>query len=161
MKKILSVFVALMLLLACSASMASTQSEAAQDFMNLLGQKGIKYTDRGDVGDGIYQVRCSWNDDDLNITVNIFFNENGTVSYRLWNVVDCSCGLSYAYQVCNELNDQYKYAKFYVDTSDNSITVAADMELLSGVNCAAACNEMMGDLVGVVDAARDTLLKLK
>lgn len=167
MKKLISILLIAVLMFSCvpfasAASKTSCEYDATQNFVNALEKNKIKYSYEGMDKDDNEWVEIVYEDDDFDtITVNVFFQKNGTVCYRIWNVVDFSSGLNFAYKVCNDLNAAYKYAKFVIDTSDNSLTVENDMELTAEADCGEACVEMMRDLLGIIDEARDTILTLK
>lgn len=162
MKKFFAVLLILALTLASSALAQTTRYAYTRQFMDELDSRDIKYTYNEPDEKGNEKVRVTFTDDDLgSLAINVFFQENGTASYRCWNLVDFTCGVSYAYQICNELNNEWKYAKFYVDTTDNSITMSNDMELSVDANSGKASAEMLADLVGIIDAAKETLIKLK
>lgn len=131
MKKIVSVLLVLAL---CCAFLTAGAVEAeysnAKKFLKYLDGIGIKYTVLG-VDDSYEQIKIANTDSDIDVSYNInllFSDDNELVSIRVWNLIDFSASnLTKAYRICNGLNYDYRYTKFYVDETDNSITVSYDV----------------------------------
>lgn len=62
------------------------------------------------------------------------------------------------YKLCSELNKDYKWVKFYVDESDNTIT-AQDDAIIQLDTCGAECYELSARLVLIVDEAYPRMMK--
>jgi hypothetical protein len=62
------------------------------------------------------------------------------------------------YQLCSELNQEYKWAKFYVDESDNTLTVQDDA-IIQLDTCGAECYELLARLVLIVDEVYPKMMK--
>ena len=66
--------------------------------------------------------------------------------------------LAQMYKLCSELNKSYKWVKFYVDESDNTIT-AQDDAIIQLDTCGAECYELVGRMVIIADEAYPTMMK--
>lgn len=62
------------------------------------------------------------------------------------------------YRICNELNANYRWLKFYVDESDNTITAQLDA-VIQVESCGAECYELVGRSVAIADEAYPKFMK--
>ncbi len=62
------------------------------------------------------------------------------------------------YELCNQLNKDYRWIKFYVDDSDNTITAEEDA-IIQLDTCAQEVLQCCIQLVNIVDDAYPTIMK--
>lgn len=162
--------VALFLTLALMIGLASTafavpdtvKFDSTKSFLQKLDDESLNYTLVGVEDSGEEHVRLGSTivDDNHNVTFQFFFNEDGRrVTIIVWNLIDFdAANLEQMYKICNELNAGWKYASFYVDESDNSITVSCDM-VFTPETAGDVLYEVMMRLYNVMKSAlTDTLL---
>ena len=132
MKKLLSIVLALVLCFALTAPAMATEAtlSTAKEFCSLLDEIDIVYTCKGldEDGDDCITVEMS-SDVAPDYTLIYYFTSDLSDTYlRIFNIVDLSeDDLAAALLTCNELNDDYCFGRFILDTSDNSITFAMDV----------------------------------
>lgn len=130
MKKLLALTLALVMIFALvgstTASATAAQYSTTQEFLNLCDQRGTKYTYVGiSQSTNNEQVRLQWTGDNINsITVNMFFDPDLDAVYLYcWNIINFSSfNTSAVTERVNQLNADTLYVKWWVDTSDNSVT---------------------------------------
>lgn len=122
----------MLLILVCTAlpALAATPDyQATADFLDALNEKDIEYTFNGIDSDG-----------DENVTVHITTDEYGSATFqfyfsgggrylaaRVWNVIDFDIDDRAAVlEICNKANYDYRFCCFYVDDTDNSVTMSVD-----------------------------------
>lgn len=111
--------------LAVSATYSSTQA-----FLTGMDGLDIIYTLEGVNETSKYElVRVKNAGENFNYTLNYFFDEDlEHTGIRVWNVITYSeADMAKVMRVCNKLNADYKYCKFYVDESDNTVTAEMDL----------------------------------
>lgn len=154
MKKLLIMLLTTVLLLSSLTVTAFAADKASLpttiSFLNACGAGNVIYTYRGTTDDGAEQVRISYNDDFYDsIVCNLYFADNGKhVQIFAWNLVNVTAGKNYAYQVCNKLNYDYKWVKFYLDETDNTITCQWDAVITP--DSGEAVLEMVKRMVAVI-----------
>ena len=131
MKKFLALLLLTVLCVsACSAVFAETaQYASTADFVRMLEEADLKYTNRGIDQDGDEHVTLAVGEDFTDYVIHFFFEEDGQhTAIFVWNLItfDPADTLKVMH-VCNSLNYKYKYTCFYVDTSDNTVTVSMNL----------------------------------
>ena len=167
-KRILSVIVAIVLCLCfTSTAFASNSSKStkyvdtlpttaayssSQSFLESMDDNQIKYTYQGlDRDDDWIEIKYSGDYCDL-IDIDVFFSSSADrASFRFWNIIDFNRGdYQKVLEVVNQLNAQYKWVKFVVDTSDYSVT--AELDVLFPVGSAGSiCLESLSQIVDISD----------
>ena len=131
-----------------TAAFASTQS-----FLDAMDAEGIIYTYHGLDSDNDDYVEVVYTGDYCDsIDINIYFDESGTeANFRFWNVIDFnSVDYREILTVVNQLNSDYKWAKFVVDTSDYSVTASIDTLFPFG-DAGEICLETLNQIVNIAD----------
>ena len=126
------------------------------EFMRAMDRKGIKYTD-----EDVFRVRVSYSGDNVDtIAVKVIFDEDGDglVALRCWSLGKVPDNKRSAMVVvCNNLNKEYRWVKFYID-DDNDITAALDAVIdISTVG--EVCIHLVNRMVGICDEAYPKLMK--
>ena len=161
MKRLAMLALVLALLLGMTSSALAVPENVSYDttkaFLEVLDSEDVKYTYEG-IGDSGEQVRVAFNLDDGSCVIKFYFNEdNQHCSIRVWNLIDFDeSDLSRMYKVCSRINSDYKYTTFYVDESDNSITVSMDLILL-GDGAASICDEALYHVASICNEAMASL----
>ena len=129
-----------------SGELTSTQS-----FLSFLDSKGIEYTSYG-LGEKYEELGVSYDPDNFE-SLDCFFyfrDDCEEVSLRVWNIVVASAGKSYILSTLNTLNDDYKFAKFVFDESDNTVQAELDM-YIDAEHCGRSVYDAMMALFEIVD----------
>ncbi len=114
-----------------------------------LDEKGIKYR-----GDGNTSLTVTYNTKNLpHVAVKIFFDEDGEnmLTTRTWDIASFKDKEAVGYKVCNDLNNQYRWGKFFVD-KDSDICFQCDA-YLNKDNCGEEVLFIVRRVVGIVDDA--------
>ncbi len=131
MKRILSVLclVALCLTMLVPALAEQPQLATTQAFIELLEMQGLNYTYRGADDNGKERVTIGLQNDACSYTMTcIFDSDMETVSIYVWNLIEFEGSNSInLYRACNTENYDWKIVKFYVDTTDNTVTAQYDL----------------------------------
>lgn len=133
MKKLLCSVLALVLCLAmftAPALAATATIPTAVSFCKTLDDADIVYTCEGldDDGDDVIEIEMT-SEEAPNYTITYCFTSDCADTYlRIFYVCDVpEDKLADALITCNTLNDDYRFARFILDTSDNTITLAMDV----------------------------------
>lgn len=132
MKKLFAlIMAAMMLFCACTTAFAATASySSTQAFCNLLDAKGVKYELGGLDSNNNEKLSIHNNDstNDFSYTIRYFFDDGQeNCSLRVWDVISYSdADFAKVLRAVNKLNFDYKYVRFYLDESDNTVTAAID-----------------------------------
>lgn len=127
MKKLLSLLLAAVLLLSCCSGAFATSATFANTkvFLDLLDAKEITYTVLGldDEGDEMVEI------DYAPFTIRYYFySDNETISIRVWDVIHfAEEDLTKVIRDVNALNAGYKWGKFFVDETDDTVTASMDL----------------------------------
>ena len=125
--------------------------------LRYLDRKGIKYTDRNDT-----TVSIRYNAENMKtIEVIVDFDEDGDpyVTFHSWSIGSFMEDSKYAkgLVVCNEMNKQYRWCKFYLD-NDRDVTVQSDA-IVSLDNVGPVVSELVQRIVGIMDKAYPEFMK--
>ena len=155
LKKIVACTVLMALLLSLAVSMAFAEDAnliSTQNFLAHLDHQGVVYSYLGANDDGDERVSIEYelyNFDSLTCTV-IFDKDDDEVNLRVWYIVTPTAGQNYILSAMNQLNLDYKFAKFVYDTSDSTVQVEMDMAIDKN-NCAVPVLNSVTWLLQVVD----------
>ena len=148
-KRLVSCLLALTILLGlCASALAITTSNEGQyqttrAFIKKLNAESLKYTYLDIESNKNEHVRVVFESKEFDsITFDIFFDEDEDgVGIRVWNLVKVKSSKNYALNAVNSLNYQYKYARFYLDETDDTVTCSMDAYL--DEDCAGAVTYRM------------------
>lgn len=125
-------------------------------FMRYLDEKGIKYTDVDE-----NRVRVGYNGDNIpSVQVSVIFDKDGDglVAFRSWNLGKVKDEkFANILLACNQLNDQFRWVKFYID-SDQDITAALDA-VVDEQTVGEECFQLVIRMVSICDDAYPTIMQ--
>lgn len=158
MKKIISVFMVLILFSICCTTTAETATySSTRSFISRLNEAGIVYSLKGVDSDGDEHVTVGNRSDVCTIMIHYFFDGQYVIIIRVWNIIDFN---SYDYdqvaRLCDKLNAKYNFVKFYVDKSDYSVTASFDLVSYSS-DCGDSVMLATIKLVQIIDDAYPSL----
>ncbi len=130
----------------------------ASEFARVMDAEGIKYTVRDE-----RVINISYSGTNLpSISIFAFFDKDGEPYVQFYSADILSfkgADLNKAYQVCNALNADYRWVKFYVDNdSDICATLDATLDLVSSGE---ECVELLGRIVSIIDEAYPQIAKAR
>ncbi len=157
---------ALLLVLALTMSLCapafadSAEYSTTEEFLSYLDRKSSKYEYelRGIDDDDEVVVITTDTDNMGEIMLKMFFAESeDRVTICFWNVIDFnSYNHDAVLEVVNDLNYNYKWIKMFIDPSDNSVSVYADLVIRPG-SCGKPVYDAMRYLVLVTDSVFEEL----
>ena len=162
MKKLLcSIAIALLVSLLCVSALAVPSSatySTTREFLKECDEQEIRYTYDGIDQDNDEKVKVSINLTDTSITEIFYFSEdNEDASIRVWNFIDFApSDYNNVLEAVNSLNAQYRWVRFYIDKSDNSVTCAIDVEY-SVANTGEVTFMLMRHMMNICDYAYSEL----
>ncbi len=125
-------------------------------YMQYMDIEGIKYTNQ----DG-ERVRVSYSGDNKDsIPVYVIFDKDGEglVTMYCWSIAKFPEEKKpLAYKICNDLNDQYRWVKFYLD-KDSEIAAQLDAYIYPD-SCGEECANLVRRIVNIVDDTYPTFMK--
>ena len=136
-------------------------SQIAQIFQDYLDQKDVKYTYYAPEGERNEAMRISFSGKNKDsIVVTFFFDASGdSINVKSFSVAKVPAEkLMDCYVVLNELNAEYRWVKFYID-SDNEITVSGDAIVEPG-SAADECMEILVRYINIVDEVYPRIMKV-
>ena len=143
MKKMIA---ALLLAVMCASLIVPGLAEGAsfettKSFIAMLEQEKLAYEFVGLDKSGEEHVFMENEDENFAYEINIYFNEdNDLASVYVWNIIHFEdADFVNVLRAVNELNYSYKYVRFYIDDSDNTVTCVMNLILHD--------NEAAGDIV--------------
>ena len=130
----------------------------ASEFSSYLDEQGIKYTETDQ--DNVFKVVYGGDNLDT-IPVYVFFDEDGDpyVQFKCWNIANFNGKQEAAIAVCNSLNAEYRWVKFYID-SDNDVVASIDA-MISVDSCGEECLSLVRRVVHIVDDAYPQIAKAR
>ncbi|MBR1455628.1 MAG: hypothetical protein IJ594_00535 [Oscillospiraceae bacterium] len=132
----------------------SAQYPGAQQLLDTFKAESIKYNYLGVDQDEDEHIRTTFVGDNLDVTVNFYFDDGLTdVSLRVWDVIEFEeSDLAKVLITANDLNASYKWVKFVVYTED--CTVSAEMDATFGEDDAGEiCLRDLYRIIDIVDLA--------
>lgn len=134
---------------------------STQQFIALLDSKGTKYSVGEPTSSGKDTMTVSYGGDNMpTIRCQFFFDTdcNG-VAIRVFDIVKFTeSKLAAMYPVVNSLNEKYRFAKFCIDTDDNTAQAEIDASFRSS-DAGEICRELMLRMVSICDDAYPELMK--
>lgn len=131
MKKLFSALLAVMLCtsLFLPAFAATPAFELTKNFISVLDENNLAYTFTGAISTGEEHVYMDNEDENFAYTLHIYFNEdNDRATVFVWNIITFADeDFTNVLRTVNTLNSSYKYIRFYVDESDNTVTCAMNI----------------------------------
>ncbi len=132
--------------------------EYAQEFARVMDAEGIKYTVHDD-----HVINVSYTGENLkNISIYVFFDKEGSnhVQFYCGDIADFSSKEEVvALQVCNELNAEFRWVKFYVNKDKEVVaTLDATLDITSSGD---ECVELLGRVVSIVDESFPKIAKAR
>lgn len=125
-------------------------------FMKHMDDEGIKYENLEKEG---VAIRYSADNKDA-IRVVALFDEDGDgmVAMYAWSIAKFpEEKAALAYKICNDINAQYRWIKFYLDP-DGEIAAQVDAYVYPD-SCGEQCVSLVNRIVGVVDETYPTFMK--
>ena len=123
--------------------------------MEYMRREKIKYEDVRE-----HVMKISFKGNNLtSIPIFIYFDEDGdpVLSVKCWNITNFENHTDLAVTVCNELNEKYRWVKFYVDR-DADIIAELDA-YVDDQNCGPVCASLVRRMVSIVDDAYPVLMR--
>lgn len=131
MKRALVFLLAMVMgLMMCSSSLAATaEYYTTQEFLDYLDRQGVIYALEGIDNANYEVVKVNNQGDAFTYDIKFFFDDSmENTGIRVWDVIEYSdADFAKVVRICNTLNDNYRYAKFTADESDNTVTCALDL----------------------------------
>lgn len=158
MKKLLACLLMLGLF-ACMvvpASAVNTQYGPTREFLKVMDRENHKYSYMGVDNNDDEEVDVSFSGDNKDeINVEIYFDEDlDSVSLRSWYVISFDeTDLGNVLLRINELNSNYKYITFVVDTNDYSVDAKVDCPLRDDANAGEIAYDALYYIVQIIDDA--------
>ena len=118
-----------------------------QLFVQHMDDKGIRYTDRDE-----RSVRVAYEGDYLkSIPIFVFFDKDGDplAEFKCWDIASFDGFEDVGMDICNSLNAQYRWVKFYID-KDSDVVADADC-MLDAASCGEECMSMVRRMVNIID----------
>ena len=126
------------------------EDKACDAFTSALRSEGINFNKSDDKP----SVFIKYNGDNFNnLTFSFFFDEGGeAVSIKVFSIFQFSKSqLPDAYKFCNEMNNEWRWIRFYVDSDDE---FTADYDAVIHPNsptCGSECVALLRRAVRIVD----------
>lgn len=163
MKKVFAGFICIVLLSLCMSTglAVKAQYDNTVAFLSMMDDMNINYTVEGitDTESEIEKVIIKNKGDKATYTISYFFDkENTEVGIRVWDLISFKAtDMSRVLRIINSLNYDYKYVRWYVDETDNTVTVAYDVIVRSNADVADVIVEATFHLVNCIDAGYELL----
>ena len=136
-------------------------SYVADRVRSFLDEKGVRYDYFARTEERHEAIKVSYNADNKDtISVILFFDDDGrTLNAKSFTIAKVpSAKLMDTYVILNELNYEYRWVKFYID-SDNEVTVAGDA-IVSPETVGAECYEIIQRYVNIIDEVYPRIMKV-
>ena len=104
--------------------------------MEFMRHEKIRYEDVR-----VHVLKISYNGENLtSIPIFLYFDEEGDpiISVKCWNIINFANHTELGIAVCNELNEKYRWVKFYID-DDKDVVCSVDA-YIDEVNCGSECS---------------------
>ncbi len=134
------------------------ETNAARQMVKIFTQKLDEESKIYNVNDERNVVTLNYKGEHFDsLTFTFFFDDDGaSVGVRVYSIVKFQKNqLADAYQFCNEMNNKYRWLKFYVD-SDDEFTAAMDA-VISVESAGDECYEILTRTVSIVDSVYEIL----
>ena len=121
----------------------------AQEFCNYMDAHNIKYTVKKD---NVIRVSYSGtNMDTIAIFVIFDVDNDPLVQLQCWEIQNFKTNEPAALVLCNELNKEYRWVKFYID-KDKDIIASLDA-VIEKNTCGEECMQLVRRMVNIIDGA--------
>lgn len=135
---------------------------SVSQFIDYMDQKGLKYDNRGPFGDnGREVVEVSFSGKNMNSVRTVFYfgADAEAVAIRVYDIVKVpEEKVEMIYPAINSLNKHFRFAKFVLDTDDNTIQAELDAAFRSR-DVGVICYELLIRMVDICDTAYPDLMK--
>lgn len=134
---------------------------STKQFIELLDAKGTKYKINAPTNSGKDTMSVSYQGDNMDtIRCNLFFDtECESVALRVFDIVKIPDGkLASMFVAVNALNNRFRFAKFCIDTDDNTVQAEIDGAFRSQ-DAGEITRELMLRIVNICDEAYPDLMK--
>ncbi len=134
---------------------------ATQEFINDLEAHELKYNYKGETESGKDRLVVSFGGENMSDIVMqfIFSADNEDVALRIFDIVKVpEPKINKMIKVVNDLNNKYRFAKFCLDTDDNTIQLEIDTPFREG-SIGLVCREIMLRALNICDDAYPELMK--
>ena len=136
-------------------------SLVAERVKMFLDQKGVRYDYYERTESRNEAIKVGFKGDNADsVELYFFFDEDGnSVNIKSFSIAKVSSGkLVDMYVLANELNNEYRWVKFYLD-SDNEVTVSGDA-IISPETAGEECYEIIMRYVGIIDDVYPRIMKV-
>lgn len=156
MKKLVSFVIVLVLFVSIvplQSLAVNCQYSTTQSFLDYLDMKNVRYTWQGLDSDDDEKIEVTYTGDNMETIRTVWYFDNNPVrvGVRVWNIINFSVkDYYYVLEAVNNVNADYRYIKFYVDTTDNTVTAKFDMPI-SATNAGELCYDILQRTINIVD----------
>lgn len=162
MKRLFAGILCVMVLTLCAGTGLAVQAKYANTiaFLQAMDDLDIKYSVEGISGDDeLEQIKIQNKGEKVSYTINYFFDkENTECGMRVWYIISFNdADLAKVMRAVNQMNYDYKYGKWYVDESDNTVTVSWDIILRENADVGEILTEATLHLVKIIDTGYEAL----
>ncbi len=129
----------------------------AQLFCNYMDETGIKYTVKKD-----HVILVSYSGENMeSIPIYVFFDEDNDpfVQLKCWDILNFKNKGADALIVCNSLNAEYRWLKFFLD-KDEDIVASLDA-IVDTATCGEECMGLVRRFVNILDEAYPQIAKAR
>lgn len=132
----------------------------AERFKSALDAKGVRYEYTPKTEERAERVRITYNCDNIpSVSVIFFFDEGrNSVNIKCFTIAKVpETALMNMYVKLNELNADYRWIKFYID-SDNEVTASGDA-IIDEETAGEECHELCMRYVNIIDECYPEIMK--
>lgn len=160
MKKLLSVLLIAAIML-CAIPAFAAEYKNTERFMTWLDNHGIEYETDDILDNGFEPVIVAKEIQDIELDLLFFFSEEeDAVCVRAFYIIEYdSEDFVKVMQVCNQLNYEYKYCRFYCDETDNTVTCSMDVIVRDNEDTGAIAGEALELMEALLDRGITELKK--
>lgn len=162
MKKLISALLVCCLLL-CLLPAASAATEASypttRSFISWLEANDVSYDYNGVDEDGYETIEIALAGNNFDFAVKcVFYEGNESAAMYVYNIIEYhKTEFNKALSACNDLNASYRFASFFCDEYDNTVTAQTDVIFVRMSDSGELAGEHLLRLVKIVDEAYPTL----
>ncbi|MDO4836838.1 MAG: YbjN domain-containing protein [Clostridia bacterium] len=136
--------------------------DATTQFLAYLDKRNVRYTlmRDADTEPASDVVKVAFSGEQVDVTVTFFFDhDNEHASLRVFNLVKVPAGkISAMLTAVNQINNEYRFAKFCLDPDDNTIQAEMDC-IFRQHDIDEICNEAMVRIVNICNEAYPVFMK--
>jgi hypothetical protein len=123
-------------------------------FMEHLDDNDVSYDD---LDDGLIKIELGGDNAKSIDIIGMFEEDNEDVEFTCFSIGNFQNNYDAGIRVCNEMNKEYKWVKFYVD--DDADIVAKISTTVDEYNCGDYCTTAVMRLMQIVDAAYPNFMR--